>query len=396
MAEIAHRPVSGVQRSSVRVPGVRAFAFFALALGLCYAKPLFDLARFAWNSSLFSHILLVPFVSGYLIWLKRRELGAWWVGNAGTAPNRPSRHPSTLECADSPALFRGETCPTGPDNRSPGDKAAALGHAPETSPPHAADPLDCAPANGAPASLPIAGSLRHSRWSSVVPAAISFAAGLALLAIYWLLRARGWRPVLEDYLSLVTLSFYGLLLGGGFFFLGRDVMRKIAFPAGFLIFIVPLPVAVIDGLEVFFQHTSADATSAMMLLTGTPFVRDGLVFQLPGITIKVAQECSGIHSSLVLFVTGLLAGHLFLRAWWKKALLAALVVPLGILRNGFRIVTISMLCVHVDPNMINSPIHRQGGPLFFALSLIPFFLLLLYLRRTERRLRAAETNVLDA
>jgi hypothetical protein len=33
--------------------------------------------------------------------------------------------------------------------------------------------------------------------------------------------------------------------------------------------------------------------------------------------------------------------------------------------------------------MINSPIHRKGGPIFFVLSLIPFFALLLLLRKTE-------------
>jgi hypothetical protein len=33
--------------------------------------------------------------------------------------------------------------------------------------------------------------------------------------------------------------------------------------------------------------------------------------------------------------------------------------------------------------MINSPIHRRGGPIFFALSLIPFFLLLVFLRKRE-------------
>jgi hypothetical protein len=41
--------------------------------------------------------------------------------------------------------------------------------------------------------------------------------------------------------------------------------------------------------------------------------------------------------------------------------------------------------VHVDPAMIDSWIHQRGGPLFFALSLIPFFLLLFMLCRSERR-----------
>jgi hypothetical protein len=41
--------------------------------------------------------------------------------------------------------------------------------------------------------------------------------------------------------------------------------------------------------------------------------------------------------------------------------------------------------------MIHSIIHRKGGPLLFALSLIPSFPLLLWLRRGETR-RVAETE----
>ena len=36
--------------------------------------------------------------------------------------------------------------------------------------------------------------------------------------------------------------------------------------------------------------------------------------------------------------------------------------------------------------MIDSTIHHRGGPFFFALSLIPQFLLLWWLRRQERLL----------
>jgi hypothetical protein len=35
--------------------------------------------------------------------------------------------------------------------------------------------------------------------------------------------------------------------------------------------------------------------------------------------------------------------------------------------------------------MIHSPIHRRGGPIFFLLSLIPFFALLLFLKWIEKR-----------
>ncbi len=106
---------------------------------------------------------------------------------------------------------------------------------------------------------------------------------------------------------------------------------------------------------------------------------------LPGIVLEVAQECSGIHSSWILFITSLVASHLFLNSPWRRLILVAFVIPLAIVRNSVRILTIGLLCVHVGPHMIDSWIHRQGGPVFFALSLVPLFLLLLWLRRGERR-----------
>jgi exosortase len=163
-------------------------------------------------------------------------------------------------------------------------------------------------------------------------------------------------------------------------------MAARAFPVAFLIFMVPLPDAAVDWLENASMLASAEAAALFFNVAGTPMVRQGTVFVLPGIALQVARECSGIHSSWVLFIAGLLASNLFLRTAWRRIVLVAFVIPLGILRNGFRIFVIGLLCVHIGPYMINSRIHRQGGPLFFALSLVPLFLLLLWLRRRERRL----------
>lgn len=190
-----------------------------------------------------------------------------------------------------------------------------------------------------------------------------------------------------DRLTWSMLAFVMCVAGAHFFFLDGAETGRSLFPCAFLIFMVPLPSFMLHGLEVFFQHASAEMASALLGLTGTPALRDGLVFQIPGITIRVAEECSGIHSSYVLFMTSLIAGHVFLKSPWRRFFLAAFVIPLGIFRNGFRICTIAMLCVHIGPEMIHSPIHHRGGPIFFALSLIPFFVVLLWLHRSERRKR---------
>src|SRR5467141_474838 len=169
----------------------------------------------------------------------------------------------------------------------------------------------------------------------------------------------------------MALSFVCFVGAGGFFFLGRKWMTAAAFPFAFLIFMVPMPDRVADFLETASKLASTEAASMFFNISGTPVLRDGTLFHLPNITIEVAQECSGIRSSWVLFITGILAANLFLKTRWRRFALVAFVIPLGILRNGFRILVIGLLCVNVGPQMIHSLIHRRGGPAFFMLSLIP-------------------------
>lgn len=188
----------------------------------------------------------------------------------------------------------------------------------------------------------------------------------------------------NDYLALLTLAYVSFLAAGGFLFLGSRWMAAAAFPMAFLIFMVPLPDGAVDWLERASVLGSAEAAAVFFALTGTPLLRDGTTFALPGIVLEVTQECSGIRSSWVLFITSLVASHLFLHSPWRRLILVAFVIPLAIVRNAFRILVIGLLCVHIGPHMADSIIHRRGGPIFFALSLVPLFMLLLWLRRRER------------
>jgi len=208
--------------------------------------------------------------------------------------------------------------------------------------------------------------------------------GIGIAALAAGIEYRGSLSV-NDELALMALAYVSLVAAGGFLFLGSKWMGARAFPVAFLIFMVPLPDAAVNWLEKASTLASAEAAAMFFNCLGTPLVRHGTVFELPGIVLRVGQECSGIRSSWVLFITGLLASHLFLRTRWRRVALVAFLIPLGILRNGFRIFVIGMLCVHIGPWMIDSTLHRQGGPLFFALSLVPLFLLLWWLRRQERR-----------
>jgi exosortase len=195
----------------------------------------------------------------------------------------------------------------------------------------------------------------------------------------------GWFHQETSWLSLATLGWVLGVWAAAFAFLGVAAIRRHLFAAAFLIFTVPLPHPAVEVIEIALQHASAWAVEVAFQIGQVTYFRDARSFTLPGLRFVVAQECSGIRSSLVLFITSILGGYLLLRSPWRRAVLAAAVIPLGIARNTLRIVTLALLSVHVDPTIIDSPLHHRGGPLFFVISLIPFFLLLAWLRRQERK-----------
>ena len=283
-------------------PSVVGLACFAVVLAAVFGPSLLRLINYAAASHLHSYILLIPFVSAYLLYIRRDQL-----------------------------------------------------------------PKKCS------VDLPLA--------------IVSLAIGLGSLTFTYWLDFAGRAPATGDRLTLLTASFLCCLAAGGFFFFGLTWMRAAAFPLAYLIFMIPMPNAMVDALEQASSTASAEMANLLFTLSGMPFLRAGQIFQLPNITLEVAQECSGIRSSVVLFITSILAANLFLNTTWRRLALVAIVIPLGILRNGFRILVIGLLCVHVGPQMIHSVIHRRGGPLFFVLSLVPLLLFLWLLRKGDTQTR---------
>jgi exosortase C (VPDSG-CTERM-specific) len=211
-----------------------------------------------------------------------------------------------------------------------------------------------------------------------------FSSGVLVFGILWAAKFLDISVSPNDRLALTTSFFVLLLSAATALFFSRSEFKRAVFPLAFLLFMVPFPAALEHAIETFLQRGSAPPAYWFFQIAGTPVFRQDMVFQLPGMTLQIAPECSGIRSSIVLFMTSLVAGHLFLRSPWKRIILTAVVVPLALLRNGFRVFVIGELCVHVGPHMIDSPIHHYGGPIFFILSLVPFAILTFFLVRSDR------------
>ncbi len=313
-------------------PRGRGFPIAAAVVTAAFALPLYELVRLSLRSELHSHLLLIPVVSWY-VW-------KFLDGKSGAGVS-----PATSPLAVSAGV------------------------------PQPGRPRDCGSRDGRPTTAAwLVGGL-----------------GLAAVAGYFYLRLIQRLPVTE-YLWAGVLGYLLVLLAVALRTVGCGRLRQHQFSIWFLAFFIPLPMAVTDWMSVALQHGSAEVTDWLFQLSGLPVLREDLLFRLPNLAIRVAEECSGVRSTLVLFITSLIAGKMFLRTGWKRAALALATIPLGLLRNAARITVLGWLSVHVDAGIINGPLHHQGGPIFFALSLLPLFGLLWYFKRSESSKTATKTG----
>lgn len=188
----------------------------------------------------------------------------------------------------------------------------------------------------------------------------------------------------QDVLPSLSIGCFVVAWAGAFLFLyGPSGFRAALFPIGFVLFMVPVPDPALAKIIYFLQQGSSDAAALLLRIFGVPFYRDGFVFQLPGVSIMVAAECSGIRSSIALLIIALLAAHFLLRSNWSKAVVCILVFPIAVAKNGLRIATLSFLAVYVNRNFLFGRLHHYGGMVFFFVDLIAIWGVLLLLRRCE-------------
>lgn len=275
------------------------FLLFSIGTIMMFYDPLKDLFAISFQSELYSHIILIPFVSAYFIYLKRRTF-----------------------------------------------------------------------------------------FSDVK---YSFKSGFMIIIMGFLLTfvgmSQGNTFNQNDYLAIMIFSAITSLIGFFVLFYGLTSFRTAAFPLLFLFFLTPIPSFAVEKIIHLLQVGSTEVTYVFFKLTGVPILREGFTFHLAGMSIEVAKQCSGIRSSIALFITSIVAGQLFLRTGWKKVILVLSIFPITIFKNGLRIATLSLLGTYVDPRILSSELHKSGGIPFFFVALALLAPVLWLLKRAERAQR---------
>lgn len=153
-------------------------------------------------------------------------------------------------------------------------------------------------------------------------------------------------PSLETYASVARVSFVISLLGALLYLKGFATIRMLLYPLVLMFLMLPMPGFIMQTLTFPLQIVASKLAEQILEILGFSVLRDGNILQLPGLTLNIAEACSGLRSIMALTFLGQAYIYLFDSRPWMRAAVAAIVIPIAVFANSLRIVASAIAGSH--------------------------------------------------
>lgn len=169
---------------------------------------------------------------------------------------------------------------------------------------------------------------------------------------------------------LSLLGLIGLLWSVPFYLYGWQVAKYLMFPCAFLIYCIPLQFldAATFKLKMFATIASAGTLNAL----GVDVIQSGadIIFKSdPSQKLNVADACSGLRSLLALSALTAVYGYLTMDGVVRKWLLFLSAIPLAMIGNVVRIVTVAVFAQGFNYQLGTGLVHDWSGYIVFAVAI---------------------------
>jgi EpsI family protein len=162
---------------------------------------------------------------------------------------------------------------------------------------------------------------------------------------------------------------------------GWRIFRLLAFPLAYLLLMVPPPYVIVKQVSYYLKMFDAVVATEALRLIGVPVYRDSYFLNLPGITLEVADVCSGIASLFAMIALGTVYVYFLPSRIGAKLAILASVLVFPVIANLIRIVLVSASVYYYGPIMLKAFFHTFTGTFTFMLSLAMFLVVGEWLRR---------------
>ena len=187
----------------------------------------------------------------------------------------------------------------------------------------------------------------------------------------------------ESFIARLSLPI--ALFGVALFLMGGPVTRHAWIAIAYLAFMIPLPYLTLKAITYQSRLFDAGLTATALGWIGVPVLRDGVMLQLPNMTLEVADECSSVPAIAALVALGAAYAQLQARPTWIRVVLTLAAAPLGLLSNIVRLIVTSLGAYYLGPIALNNLIHKFNGTTVFLATVVLLVALDTLLTRIWRR-----------
>jgi exosortase len=125
---------------------------------------------------------------------------------------------------------------------------------------------------------------------------------------------------------------------------GPVAFRRLLFPALFLIFTIPLPGALLDGVLLPLKEQVSNVVVTVLFSLGVPVARAGVVIFVGPYQLLIANACSGLNSMIALMAVSLVYVHMTNdRNPLRNLLLLLTALPIAFLANVLRVAALVLV-----------------------------------------------------
>jgi exosortase B len=158
----------------------------------------------------------------------------------------------------------------------------------------------------------------------------------------------------------------GLLL----IFRGPTALRLAWFPLFFMIFMIPLPEALVAAVTAPLKSAVSAVASSMLYIVGYPVGRAGVIMTVGPYQLLVADACAGLNSMFTLEALGMLYMNLMKYTNVRRNVaLAVLLVPIAFCANIVRVMILVLVTYHFGDEAGQGFVHGFAGMVLFMVAL---------------------------
>jgi exosortase B len=162
-----------------------------------------------------------------------------------------------------------------------------------------------------------------------------------------------------------------ILIGIALLALGPKALKAQWFALFFMLFMVPLPSAIVDVVTMPMKMAVSYAAEHVLFWVGYPIGRNGVILQIGQYMLLVADACAGLHTLLTLEALGLLYLNIVRRdSAIRNVGLALLIIPISFTANVIRVMALSLITYHFGDEAGQGFLHGFAGMVLFLSALL--------------------------